>query len=164
MLKRALPTLFVAFVLALQPLRSGAQELSDVSALFKAKDRVAFFEVYHIAHESASYRAAVPLSDVISPSSQDYVRISERNWRAVDALYRAFSITPIDRTAECPLHSQPFRFDVRWAIVVTYTDGSRDAVGFNDLVDCIQSSTSPKALRSGRGLFTYVVQTVPFMK
>jgi hypothetical protein len=164
MLRRALPRLFFALVLALQPLRSGAQELSTVSDLFKAKARVAFFEVYHIAHESTSYRAVVPLSDVISPSSQDYVRISERNWRAVDALYQAFSVTPVDRTAECPLHSQPFRLDVRWAIVVTYTDGSHDAIGFNDLWDCIQSSASPKAWRSGRGLFTYVVQTFPFMK
>ena len=164
MLKRALPSLFVALVLALQPLRGEAQQLSNVSDLFKAKGRVSFFEVYHIAHELTSYRAAVPLSDVISPSSQDYVRISERNWRAVDALYQAFSSTPVDRTAECPLHSQPFRFDVRWAIVVTYTDGSHDAIGFNDLWDCIQTATSPKAWRSGRGLFTYVVQTFPFMR
>jgi hypothetical protein len=164
MLKRALLSLVFSLALVLQPLCSGAQELSNVSDLFKAKGRVAFFEVYHIAHESTSYRAVVPLSDVISQSSQDYVRISERNWRAVDALYQAFSITPVDRSAECPLHSQPFRFDVRWAIVVTYTDGSHDAIGFNDLWDCVQSSASPKAWRSGRGLFTYVVQTFPFMR
>lgn len=164
MLKRVLPSLFFALVLALQPPRVGAQELSAVSDLFKPKDRVAFFEVYHIAHEATSYRADVPLADVISPSSQDYVRISARNWRAVDALYQAFTITPVDRAAECPRHSQPFRYDVRWAIVVTYTDGSHDAIGFNDLWDCIQSLTSPKAWRSGRGLFTYVVQTFPFMR
>lgn len=162
MLKRALQSLFVA--LALQPLCSGAQELSTADELFKAKDQVAFFEVYHIAHESTSYRTVVPLSEVISPSSQDYVRISERNWRAVDALYHAFSITPFERTSECPTHPKPFRLDVRWAIVVTYKDGSHDALGFNDLFDCIQSSGSPKAWRSGRGLFTYVVQTFPFMR
>jgi len=163
MLKRALPSLFVALALALQPLCSRA-ELSSADELFKAKNRVAFFEVYHIAHETTSYRAAVPLSDVISRSSQDYVRISERNWRAVDALYKALSITPVDRKTGCPLRSQPYRFDVRWAIVVTYTDGSHDAVGFNDMVDCVQSSASPKAWRSGRGLFVYVVQTFPFMR
>ena len=163
-MKRVLPRLFVALALALQPLCSGAQELSAVSDLFKAKERVAFFEVYHIAHESISYRAAVPMSDVISPSSQDYVRISERNWRAVNALYEVFGTTPVDRTAACPLRSQPSRYDVRWAIVVTYTDGSHDAVGFNELFDCIQSSRSPQAWRSGRGLYTYVIQTFPFMR
>ncbi|HEY0382469.1 MAG TPA: hypothetical protein VGC72_09740 [Candidatus Elarobacter sp.] len=156
--------MFVALALALQPLCSRAEVLSGVSDVFKSKDRVAFFEVYHIAHESTSYGVSVPLSDVISPSSQDYVRVSARNWRAVNALYEALSNTPVDRTAECPLRSLPYRLDVRWAIVVTYTDGSHDAVGFNDLWDCVQSSASPKAWRSGRGLFTYVVQTFPFMR
>jgi hypothetical protein len=163
-MKRVVASLFVALALALQPLCSGALALSSADELFKPKDRVAFFEVYHIAHESTSYRAAVPTSDVISPSSQDYVRISERNWRAVNALYEAFTITPVDRTADCPLRSQPSRYDVRWAIVVTYTDGSHDAVGFNEMWDCIQSSRSPKAWRSGRGLYNYVIQTFPFMR
>ncbi len=164
MLKRVLPSLFFTLALALQPLQSGAKELSSVSDLFKTKDHVAFFEVYHIAHEFTTYRAAVPLTDVISSSSQDYVRISERNWRAVDALYQAFVNTAIQPALECPLHSQPYRLDVRWAIVVTYTDGSHDAIGFNDRWDCIQSASSPKAWPSSRDLYTYVVQTFPFMR
>jgi len=158
-----LSSLLGALALALQPLSGGA-ETEGVSDLFKAKDSVAFFEVYHIAHESTSYRAAVPMSDVMSPNSQDYVRVRAENWRALNALYDVFTYTPIDRRKNCELRSVPFRYDVRWAIVVTYKDGSHDAVGFNELFDCIQSSTSPKAMRSGRGLYTYVVQNFPFMR
>ena len=148
--------------LGLLPLPSTAQVLVGADELFKSKSSVAFFEVYHIAHESMLYRADVPLAAVISPSSQDYVRITERNWRAVDALYDGLAKTGIDRAADCPSHSQTL--DVRWAIVVTYKDGSHDAIGLNDLWDCVQMSTSPKAWRSGRGLYEYVIQTFPFMK
>ena len=151
----------IAITLLTQPVLATA-DLTGVDSLFKAKEQVAYFEVYHIAHESTSYRTAIPLSSVISPSSQDYVRVSERNWRAVNALYEAFSKTGVDRTQDCP--GRPQIFDVRWAIVVTYKDGSRDAVGFNDLSDCIQSSRSAKAWPSGRGLFVYAIQNFPFMR
>jgi hypothetical protein len=141
---------------------SARAELIGLDQLFKPKEQVAYFEIYHIAHESTSYRTAIPLSEVIRPSSQDYVRVSERNWRALDALYDAFSKTGIDRDLECP--GRPEVLDVRWAIVVTYKDGSHDAVGFNDLRDCVQSSRSAKPWPSGRGLYVYAIQNFPFMK
>lgn len=43
-------------------------ELSGVDEVFKSKEQVAYFEVYHIAHESVSYRTAIRLAAVISPS------------------------------------------------------------------------------------------------
>src|SRR5579885_915115 len=150
-----------ALLLSFWPLPVRA-ELTSVDELVKPKGEVAYFEVYHIAHEATSYRTAVPLSSVIGPASQDYVRISERNWRAVDMLYDVFSKTGVDRTRDCPSHPQIF--DLRWAIVVTYKDGSHDAVGFNDLQDCLQSSRSQKAWPSGRGLFVYAIRSFPFMR
>ena len=80
---------------------SARAELIGLDQLFKPKEQVTYFEVYHIAHETTSHRTAIPLSEVISPSSQGYVRVSERNWRAVNALYDAFSKTGIDRGQEC---------------------------------------------------------------
>lgn len=80
----------------------------------------------------------------------------------MNALYDAFSKTPIDRTRQCP--GNPKNLDVRWAIVVHYKDGSQDAVGFNDITDCIQSSRSENAWPSGRTLFVYAIQNFPFMR
>lgn len=142
---------------------AAAATTSHASDSFRPKGAVAYFEVYHIAHVDVEYRSPTALKELISrgTSVQDYVRISARNFRAVDGLYAALAITTVSKTQGCEYQGA---LDVRWGIVVTYADRTREAIGFDDTFDCVQVLSAPKSWRSSRGLLRYVERTFPFMK
>jgi|GEM_PF-3452250 len=135
----------------------------NVSEFFHAKDQVDYVEVYHIAHVDVSYRTDILLGDLIAegPSAQDYVRITARNFRAINELYKVLKNTTVDPKTACASGSQ---LDVRWGIVINYRDHTREAVGFGNLFDCVQILSIDAPLHSSWDLLKYVERTFPFMK
>jgi hypothetical protein len=155
---------WTALLAILSTPRSAFAAETHVSDFVQAKDKVEYFEVYHIAHIDVDYRAPTALRDLISQRlrAQDYVRISAENFRAIDELYAALRNTAVDRKKACEFIGGPL--DVRWGIVINYVDHTREAVGFGNLFDCVQLLSAPKAWRSSGNLLRYVERTFPFMK
>jgi hypothetical protein len=147
----------------LTPIPATAAATTHASESFGPKGTVAYFEVYHIAHVDVEYRSDITLQDLTSQrtSAQDYVRISAENFRAVDALYAALAITTVNKKEACEYQGP---LDVRWAIVITYLNHTKEAIGFGATLNCVQVLSAPTSWRSSRGLLHYVERTFPFMK
>ena len=135
----------------------------NASEFFHVKDQVDYVEVYHVAHVDVSYRTAILLGDLIAEgaSAQDYVRITARNFRAIDELYKVLTNTTVDPNTACASGSQ---LDVRWGIVINYKDHTREAVGFGNLFDCVQILSIAAPVHSSWDLLRYAERTFPFMK
>ena len=122
---------------------------------FKAQSQLKYVEVFHMDTMTET-RADVDFRTLISAEHADnYVRFNRPD--TMRDLYEALNGTVIlDRTCD--------RFDMRWAIVLTYTDQTKEAVGFGRFYQCVKILSTGDRLAVSPGLFEYVLRTFPFMR
>ena len=122
---------------------------------FKPQSQLKYVEVYHMDTRT-EVRAAVDFRTLISAEQADnYVRFNRPD--TMRDLYEALNGTVIlDRTCD--------RFDMRWAIVLTYSDQTKEAVGFGRFYRCVKILSTGDQLAVSPGLFEYVLRTFPFMR
>jgi hypothetical protein len=134
-------------------------EQHHLSEYFQPARAVRQIELYHIEHRGTLYRAGITLNRLLEMRVQDYARISDDNAEVLDELYKAFDATSVFPERACG--DSPL--DVRWALVLTYTDGARDAVGISLTWPCIQllSRTAPLTA-SNEQLLNFIQRTFPF--
>jgi hypothetical protein len=144
-------TFLLAAVLALQG--QAAPVRHRLSEYFNPKYNLRYFEVFHL---DSMAMTLVPLSlqNLIS-ARYDHVKLDAGN-SAVEDFYRALNDTTVE-TREC---NTP---DNRWAIVLTYTDKTQQAVGFGRSYDCVELLTGDR-IPVSRPLWEYVHHTFPFMR
>ena len=123
---------------------------------FKPESQLKSVEVYHV-NSSTLVRAALNFSTLMSTErSDDYVRFN-RPGSAVRDLYEALNGTVI-------LDGTCGSFDMRWAVVMTYRDQTREAVGFGPFYQCVEVLSTGERLAVSPALFEYVLRTFPFMR
>lgn len=142
---------------ATQPRQATAQH--GLSEYLRPAEAVRQVELYHVAHRGVLYGVPITLKRLIELPVQDYARISDRNTEVIENLYRAIDATSVDPNVAC----RESRLDVRWAIVLTYTDGKSDAVGIGLVSPCIQLSSQEAPLSASREqLLNFIQRTLPF--
>lgn len=154
---QAATVLSVVGVLAIQGSVSAAQH--NAAELFRSREQLAYFEVYHIPHQGALYRTAISLETLLAKKNADYVRIDSGNGEAVDDLYQALTNTVTDLNAEC---SSDY-VDARWAIVLNYNDQTRQAIGFGPAYSCVRFLSRKAPVVASDALLRYVMRNFPFM-
>jgi hypothetical protein len=141
------------------PVAASPGGLSD---FFAPREKLRSFEIYHIAHSGATYRTNITIEHLLSgrsPEPDDYVRIGYRNAAAVADLYQALNSTAVDASANCWGKTD----DVRWAIVLNYSDRPREAVAFGLSYKCVQLLSRKEPLGVSDALLKYIAQNFPFM-
>jgi hypothetical protein len=131
-----------------------APQRDYLSDYFKPESNVKYIEVFHI---DSGTMTLIPwrFSDLMSVDRADsYVRLSLVSdiAGAFDSL-RSTYLTKTDCT-------EP---DLRWVLAVTYTDNSKQAVGFGQFYSCI-SLLSGERFAATPPLLTYLSRTFPFMR
>ena len=131
--------------------------LSEFVQPAKAIDHI---ELYHIEHRGVLYRRRMTLGVLLGMSPvTDYARIDRDNFDVIDDLYRAIHDTSVSPERPC----EQSNIDVRWALVLTYRDGNKDALGIGFVNPCLQLSSRPDALPGSRKeLMSFIQQMFPF--
>lgn len=89
----------------------------------------------------------------------DYARIDRDNSDVIDDLYRAIHDTSVSPERPC----EQLNIDVRWALVLTYRDGNKDALGIGFVNPCLQLSSRPDAVPGSRKeLMSFIQRMFPF--
>jgi hypothetical protein len=141
----------LAAVLALQG--QAAPVRHRLSEHFNPKWNLRYFEVYHL-NSMTMTRVDLSVQGLIS-AHQNYIKLEASN-SAVEDFYRALDDTTVEKRA-CN------SADNRWAIVLTYTDKTQEAVGFGRFYDCVELLTGDR-IPVSRPLWEYVHHTFPFLR
>lgn len=138
----------------------GRRPQTQLSELLQPAEAVDHIELYHIEHRGTLYRRRITLDVLLGMTPvTDYARIDRDNSEVIDDLYRAIRGTSISLDHPCPQSE----IDVRWALVLTYRDSKRDAVGIGFVNPCLQLGSRPDAVLASREqLMTFIRRTFPF--
>jgi hypothetical protein len=156
--KAALAAAWVLFgVLCIANTVSAAQH--SATEFVKPRERLAYFEIYHMRDEGMMYRVSISLESLMMQPVDDYVRIERSNTFAVSDLYETLNGTVFDSSIDC----STMHFDARWAIVLNYVDKTKDAIGFGPSSKCVHLLNRKEPIAASRTLFQYVQRNFPFM-
>jgi hypothetical protein len=137
-----------------------AEPQHRLSELVQPAQAVDHIELYHIEHRGTLYLRRITLDVLLSMSPvTDYARIDKDNSDVIDDLYRTIDVTSVSPDRACPQSN----IDVRWALVLTYRDGKKDALGIGFVNPCLQLSSRPSAVPASREpLMSFIQRTFPF--
>ena len=134
-------------------------EPHKLAEFFRGKASVRTVELYHIEHRGVLYGIRITLDYLLTMPVRDYARIEADNAELLDDLYSALGDTSVAPERSC--RQSPL--DVRWAIVLTYKDGKKDAVAIGADRPCVQLSSRDAALPASRArLLGFIQRTFPF--
>jgi hypothetical protein len=156
-LVRAFVAASLGAMLAVPTGSSAAEKIRTLADLAQPQSRVRTLEVFHL-DSFVETRAALRFDDLMQPgrSYSSYVRLGE-NDRSIGELYTSLEHSVIWETP-C---SKP---DLRWAVVLTFRDGTRQAFGFGTLLTCVEIMSTGESVEVSPGLYQYVIRTFPFMR
>jgi hypothetical protein len=113
------------------------------------------FDIYHVS-DMSTHPITLTVDDLVASkdASKDVLHIT-----ATREIEEALSATTVKGLCEMQV------YDVRWAIVLNFQDGSRAVLGFKfySNVDCVVVQSQPNVVAVSRPFFDYVVKRFGFL-
>jgi hypothetical protein len=147
---------------AISDCRAAAPERQGrpLAELLRPRQHLESVEIYHIP-DLAMYRASIPLEELITNIVvRDYARIRPDNHITVDSLYTSLAQTIAFENLPCETDT----IDARWAIVLKYSDHTKEALGFNRTTHCVQLLSRKKPLAVTSGVLEFIDRAFGFMR
>ena len=158
---RAILTVLFCVLLCTYPAAAELRSTKEtLSSLTKANNAIRSFDVYHVS-DIASFRTQWTLYRLISSKDgvEDFVHISGSRAAATE-LQTALAATSVQRSAPCrDLH----QLDVRWAIVLSFWDGTRSVIGFNLRYQCVELQTEANPVAIHGAFVPFIERNFRFM-